>query len=65
MNPGHRERRRGAPSSSAARRSPGPEPSGTHFDPYSIGWRLRPGLGDRLGARGGDLPESLLLFADM
>ena len=51
--------------SKAARGYPGPEPSGTRFDPSSFGRRPGPGLGDRTGARGGDVLESLLLFADM
>lgn len=63
--PRHRAGRPGAPQSKAARGYPGPELSGTLFDPSSFGRRPGPGLGDRTGARGGDVLESLLLFADM
>lgn len=65
MNPRHRALRPGAPRCKAARRSPGFEPSGTPFDPSGVGRRPGPGLGDGTGTRGGDVPESLLLFADM
>lgn len=59
-----RARRPGAPRN-AARRSPGPEPLGTPFGLSGVGRRPKPDLGDGSEAWGGDVGESLLLFADM
>lgn len=64
MKPDRCARRPGA-SRHAARPSPAPEPLGIPFDLSGVGQRPKPGLGDGSGAWGGDVRESLLLFADM